>query len=150
METLGGDREKNQHHEMRITHPYPFLEVVTPRRETRLRSESMGKFVHSYMQSSLDDDVSLHGDISPRRLLDQQRRMDASHVGAQLMDFRKVETLGEPGTTLRVWGRLREERDTLSTSFVPTLISYSTLWQKQQVKDNKLLTCIFGMGYVKE
>ena len=85
---------------MRSTHPYPFLEVVTRRGETRLCSESMGRFFHSYMQSSLDDDVSLHGDISLRRPLDQQRRMDASPVEAPLIDFRGVETLGDNFTAL--------------------------------------------------
>ena len=128
METQGGYREKTQHQNMRSTHPYSFLEVDAPKKVIGLRSGSMNRFVHSYMQSPRDDDVSLHGDILPGKPSDQQRRMDASHVGAPLIDFRRVETLGELGTTLRVWGRLKEERGILSTSFPPTLILDSTLW----------------------
>ena len=71
METKGGDREEDQHHVMRSTHPYPFQEVDAPKRETRLCSEGKDKSAHSYMQSTLDDDVSLHGGIAPRRPLDQ-------------------------------------------------------------------------------
>ena len=46
-----------------------------------LCSGSMEGFLHSYIQSSLDDGVSLHGDIAPRIPLDQQRRLDAPHLG---------------------------------------------------------------------
>lgn len=94
-------------------------------------SGSMDIFVHSYMQSPLEDDVSLHGDIFSGRPLDQQRRMDASSVEAPLSDFRGVGTLGELDTMLGVWGRLKERENILSTSSVPTSISYSELWQKQ-------------------
>ena len=67
MEIKGGDSEDDQHHVMRSTHPCPFHEVDAPKRETGLCSESRDKSVHSYMQSTLDDDISLHGEISPRR-----------------------------------------------------------------------------------
>ena len=53
MESQGGDGENNQQHGMRSTHPYPFLEVVAPRREAGLRSQSMDLSVHPYVQSSL-------------------------------------------------------------------------------------------------
>ena len=65
---------------MRSTHHCLFHEVDAPKRETRLRSESRDKSVHSCMQSTLDDNVSLHGDISPRIPPDQQMMRDASHV----------------------------------------------------------------------
>ena len=90
----------------------------------------MDKSVHSYIQSTLDDDVSLHGGIVLGRPLDHQRRMDSPHLKAPLIDSIEVETLGELGTTLRVLGRLKEERGILSTSSLPTLNSDSTLWQK--------------------
>ena len=79
-----------------------------------LCSGSMEGFLHSYIQSSLDDGVSLHGEITPRRPLDQQRRLDAPYLGASHLDFRRVETLGEFNTAQRVWGRLKEEGYTLS------------------------------------
>ena len=77
-------------------------------------------------------------------------RMSASLVEAQIIDFRRVETLGDNFTVLRVLGRLMEERRILSKSFVPTLISDSALWQKQKGKDSCLPTCIFSMRDVKE
>ena len=95
-----------------------------------MRSGSMESFLHSSIQSSLEDDVSLHGEILSGRPLDQQRRMDASHVEAPLIDFRRVETLGELGTALKLLGTLKEERGILSTSLLPTHILDSTLWQK--------------------
>ena len=76
--------------------------------------------------------------------------MDASPVEAPLIYFRRMGTLGELDTVLGVLGRLKERRRILSTSSLPTLISDSALWQKQQGKDNSLPTCIFGMGDVKE
>ena len=38
METQGGDREKTQHHEMRSTHPYSFLEVDAPEEVTGVQT----------------------------------------------------------------------------------------------------------------
>ena len=49
METQGGGREKTQHHEMRSTHPYPFLEVDAPKKVIGLRSGSMESFIHLYI-----------------------------------------------------------------------------------------------------
>ena len=115
-----------------------------------MRSGRMDRVVHSYMQSPLDDDVSLHGEISPRRPPDQQMMRDASHFEAPFIDFRGVETLGGHFTVLRVLGRLKEERGILSTLSLPTLISDSALWQEQHGKDISLPTCIFGIGDVKE
>ena len=46
---------------------------------------------------------------------------------------------------LRVLGRLKEERDILPTSSLPTLISDSMLWE-----DSNLPISTFGMGDVKE
>ena len=71
METQGEDRENTQHHEMKSTHPYSFLEVGAPKKVIRLCSGSMDIFVHSYMQSPFDDNVSLHGYIFPGRPLYQ-------------------------------------------------------------------------------
>ena len=113
---------------MRSTHPYSFLEVDAPKKVIILFSGSMDRFFHSYMQSPLDDDVSLHGDIFPGRPLDQQRRMDASLVEAPLSVFKEVGTLGEPDTVLGVLGRLKERGSILSTSTLPTSISDSALW----------------------
>ena len=90
-----------------------------------MHSESREKSVHSYMQSTLDDDVSLHGDISPRRPPNQQMMRDSSHFEAPFIDFRGLETLGGHCTVLRVLLRLKEERGILSTSSLPTLISDS-------------------------
>ena len=107
METQGGGREENQHHEMRSTHPYPLQKVDAPKKVIVLRSGSIDRVVHTYMQSPLDEDVSLHGDILPGRPLDQQRRMDASLFEAPLTDSRGVGTLGELDTVLGVLGRLK-------------------------------------------
>ena len=67
----GGDREDDQHHVMRSTHPYLSYEVDTPKEVTGLRSGSMEDFLHSPIQSSIDEDVSSSGDISPRGPVDQ-------------------------------------------------------------------------------
>ena len=88
METQGGSREKAQHHEMMSTHPYSSMDFYSPKEVIGLCRGSMESFLHSYIQSSLDDDVSLHGDILPGRPLDQQRRMDVSHIGAPIIDYR--------------------------------------------------------------
>lgn len=150
MEMKGGDREDDHHHVIRRTHPYLFQEVDAPKRETRLRSEGKDKSVHPYMQSTLDDDVSLNGGISLGSPLDQQMMRDALHLEALLIDFRGVETFGELGTVLGVLGRLKEERGILSTSSLPTLISDFVLWKEKHGRDRSLPTCIFGMGGVKE
>ena len=63
METQGGSREKTQHHEVRSTHPYSSMEVDAPEKVIGLHSGSMESFLHSSIRSSLEDDVSLHGDI---------------------------------------------------------------------------------------
>ena len=112
---------------MRSTHPSLFYEVDAPNKVIGLCNRSMESFLHSYIQSSLDDDVSLHGGIAPRRPLDQQRRMDAPHLGTSHLGFRRVETLGEFSTVQRVWDELKEERDTLSFLASPTLNSYTAL-----------------------
>ena len=130
METQGEGREETQHHEMRSTHPYSFMEVDSHKKVIGLCSGSMESFLHSYIQSSLVEDVSLHGNIFPGRPLDQKRRMYSSHVGAPLMDFRRVETLVELDTTLGVWGRLKERWSIPSTSYLPTSILDSSLLQK--------------------
>ena len=114
---------------MRSTHPYILYEVDAPKKVIGLRSGSMDIFVHSHMQSPLDDEVSLHGDILLGR--PQPMMRDSSHVEAPFIYFRGLETLGDSFTALRVLGRLKEERAFLSTSFLPTLISDSMLWQKQ-------------------
>ena len=71
MQRKGGGREDEQHNLMRNTHPYLFQRVDEQKREAILRSEGRDKSVHSYMQSTLDVDVSLHGGISPGRPPDQ-------------------------------------------------------------------------------
>ena len=63
MEIKGGDGEDDQHHVMRSTHPYLFQEVYAPKREIGLHSDDRGKSVHLDIQSTLDVDVSLHGEI---------------------------------------------------------------------------------------
>ena len=72
---------------MRSTHPCIFYEVDAPNKVILLRSGSMDRLVHSYIQSSLVENVSLHGDILLGRPLDQQRIRDASHVEAPFIDF---------------------------------------------------------------
>ena len=116
---------------MRSTHPYSLMEDDAPKRVIGLHSTSMDILVHPSMQSPLEDDVSLHGDILLGRPLDHQMMGDASHVGAPLIVFRGVETLGDNYTVLRVLGRLKDEGAIPSISFPPTFISDSTLWQKQ-------------------
>ena len=91
METPGRDREDDHHDEMRRKHPCLSYEDDAPKRVIGLCSGSMDRLVHSYIQSSLVEDVSFHGDILPRRPLDQQWRRDASHVEEPFIDFRGVE-----------------------------------------------------------
>ena len=57
--------------------------------------------------------------------------------------------MGGNCTALIVFGRLKEEGDILPTSSLPTLISYSALWEEKHGR-NGLPTYTFGMGYVKE
>ena len=71
METQGGGREKNQHHEVRSSRSYPSLEVFAPRREAGLCSQIMDISVHPYVQSSFDGYVSWYGEILSRIPLDQ-------------------------------------------------------------------------------
>ena len=56
---------------MRSTHPYLFYEVDATKAVIGLHSGSMDRLVHSYIQSSLVEDVPLHGDILLGRPLDQ-------------------------------------------------------------------------------
>ena len=74
--------------------------------------------------------------------------MSASPVEAPIIDFRRVETLEGLDIVLRVLGRLKEERSTLSTSSTPTLILVFALWQEKKRKDSSLPTYTFGMGAV--
>ena len=117
------DKKSGKHRMIGGMHIYPPQIDSAHKIEHDLRSESRDKSVHSCMQSTLDDDVSLHGEISPRRPPDQQMLRDASHFEAPFIDFIGVETLGGHYTALRVLGRLKEERVILSTSFLLTLIS---------------------------
>ena len=110
-----------------------------------MRNVGRDKAIHSYMQSTLDIDVSWHGGIPPGRPPYQEMMRDASHLVAPLIDSRGVRTLGELGTILRVLGKLKERRGILPTSSLPTLISDPALWQEQHGKDSNLPTCIFGI-----
>ena len=52
---------------IRITHTYLFQKVDAQKRHTNLHSERKEKAVHSYIHSTLDIDVFLHGGIPPGR-----------------------------------------------------------------------------------
>ena len=56
---------------MRSTHPCLCHEVDAPKKVIGLRSGSMEGFLHSHIQSSINEDVSSDGDIAPRGPLDQ-------------------------------------------------------------------------------
>ena len=99
LQMKGEGREDGQHHMMRSTHPYLFQKVDAQKRQTDLCSEGKDKVVHSYMQSTLDIDVSLHGGIPPGRPPDQEMMGDDSHLVAPLIDFGGVKTLGGLDTT---------------------------------------------------
>ena len=85
LETQGGSREKAQHHEIRSTHPYSSMEVDAPEKVIGLCSGSMEGYLHSSIQSSLDNDVSLHGDIfegrSPRSHVGRSRHNSCAIIG---------------------------------------------------------------------
>ena len=115
-----------------------------------MRSEGKDKVFNSYMQFTLDIDVSLHGGIPPRRPPDQEMRRHVSHDDAPFIDPGGMGALGGRGTTLRVLGRLKEEGDILPTSSLPTLISNSAPRKEQHGKDRNLPIYDSGMGYVKE
>ena len=86
---------------MRSTHPYLFQKVDAQKRQNDLRSEGKGRVIHSYMQSTLDIDVSLHGGITPGRPPYQEMMRDASHLVAPFIDPREVRTLGGLDTAQR-------------------------------------------------
>ena len=132
---------------MRGIHPCLFHEVDAPKRVIGLHSGSMEGFLHSCVQSPLYD-VSFPGDIAPRRPLDQQNKVNSSHDEALPIHFRELDILGGLDVVLRVLGRLKEERNSLSTSSTPTHISVSALWQEKQGKDSSLSTPTFGMGAI--
>ena len=77
-----------------------------------LCSGSMEGFLHLCIQSPLQD-VSFLGDIAPRRPLDQQEKVNASHDEALPIDSRRVEALEVLDAALGVVGRLKEERSIL-------------------------------------
>ena len=123
----GEDREDGQHQVNRSTHPYLFHEVDTQKRQTDLHNESREKAVHSYMQSTLDIDVSLHGGIPPGRPPDQELMRNVSQHAAPLMDPGGVGTLEGHSTSQRVLGRLKEEGEILPLSSLPTLTPHLAL-----------------------
>ena len=76
------------------------------------------------------------------------RRIDASVIEAPIIDFSKVETLGQLVTTLGALGTTKEEGRITSPSFLPTLLTVSSLWYEKQGKHNSLPTCTFGIGAI--
>ena len=102
---------------MRWAHLYSFLEVITPRKVTEMRSGSMDRVVHPCIQSSSNDNVSLSGDITPKGPLVQMRGIDASISEVPILDFSSVETLGQLVTAMGALGKTKEEGIILSPSF---------------------------------
>ena len=70
------EEEKDQHQGMMRIHPYLFWEVSAHKEGTALRSEERENSVHSYIQSTSDFDVSLHGGIPPGRPPDLELMRD--------------------------------------------------------------------------
>ena len=92
-----------------------------------MHSESRDKFVHPYIQSTLDTNFSLHGGIPPERPQDIELMRGILSFGSPLLYSREVKTLEESSPVQRVWDRLKEERDILSFSASPTLTTYTAL-----------------------
>ena len=89
------EEEKDQHQGMMSIHPYLFREVSAHKERTALRSEERENSVHSYTQSALDFNVSLHGDIPPGRPPDLELIRDILSLGSPLLDFGEVKSLEE-------------------------------------------------------
>ena len=60
-----------------------------------MRCKSKGKVAQSYIQSTLDIDVSLHRGIPPGRPPDLQLIRDILSLGSTLLDFGEVKSLEE-------------------------------------------------------
>ena len=89
------EEEKDQHQGMMSIHPYLFWEVSAHKEGTALRSEERDNSVHSYIQSTSDFGVSLHGGIPPGRPPDLELMGDILSFGSPLLDFGKVKSLEE-------------------------------------------------------
>ena len=92
-----------------------------------MRCEGKGRVAQTYVQSTLDIDVSLHGGIPPGRPLDLDLVRGILPYGSPLLGSEEVNTLEESCTTQRVWDRLKEEGDILPFSTSPTLTTHTAL-----------------------
>ena len=100
---------------------------VSAKKEIVFCSEERDKSYHSYIQSNLDFDVSLHGGIPPGRPPNLELVRDFFPFGSPLLGFGGLKTLEESSIAQRVWDRLKEERGTLLFSALPTFTTYTTL-----------------------
>ena len=98
--------------------------------------ESRDKVFHPYVQSTLDIDVSLHRGIPLGRPLDQEMMRNVSHWMAPLLDLGGVDTLEGSITAQRFLGRLKEERDILPFSTLPTLTTHTALTKVAAVTED--------------
>ena len=60
-----------------------------------MHCKGKGKVAQSYVQSTLDIDVSLYGGIPPGRPPDLQLMRDILYLGSPLLDFGEVKSLEE-------------------------------------------------------
>ena len=88
-----GEEEEDQHQRMMSIHPYIFQKNYRQGKETALHREERDKSVHSYMQSTLYFDVSLHGGIPPGRPPDLELVRDILPLSSPFLDSREVRSL---------------------------------------------------------
>ena len=91
----GGGREEKQHQLMRSTHPSLFQEANARKMQSDLHCKGKGKVSQSYLQSTIDIDVSLHRGIPPGRPPDLQLMRDILSFGSPLFYFGGVKILEE-------------------------------------------------------
>ena len=72
-----------------------------------------------------------------------------SHLGAPLMNPRRIGALEDKATALGGLGKLKKKGDLVPLSTTPTLISGSALWEEKDGRIN-LPTHTFDIGNVKE
>ena len=80
---------------MRSIHPSLFHKANARKRHIDLRSKGRGKVSQSYVQSTLDINVSLHGGIPPGRPPDLQLMRDIWSLSSPLLNFGEVKSLEE-------------------------------------------------------
>ena len=87
------EEEKDQNQGMMSIRPYIFQKNSKQGKETTLHREERDKSAHSYMQSTSDFDVSLHGSIPLGRPPYLELVRDILPLGSPFLDYKEVMSL---------------------------------------------------------